>query len=90
MPRCLLCSRRILADAGITGVSDQALIDVIAAGNGSARNILDGVISIVLKVRRLSAAKAAVVSHDTDQQEASVSWLFAVCNSLIQVASASC
>jgi hypothetical protein len=53
--------RRILADAGITGVSDQALIDVIASGNGSARNILDGVISIVLKVRRLSAGQAAVV-----------------------------
>ena len=59
--RWLPICRRILADAGITGVSDQALIDVIASGNGSARNILDGVISIVLKVRRLSAAKAAVV-----------------------------
>jgi hypothetical protein len=59
--RWLPICRRILADAGVGGVSDQALIDVIASGNGSARNILDGVISIVLKVGRLSAEKAAVV-----------------------------
>ena len=78
-PRWLPLCRRILADAGVTGVSDQALINVIASGNGSARNILDAVISVVIKVRRQSAAQAAVVEHDTYKQKPARRWLFAIC-----------
>lgn len=34
--RWLPLARRIISDAGITGVSDQQLMDVIATGKGSA------------------------------------------------------
>lgn len=50
--RWLPVCRRILADAGINGISDQTLINVINTCNGSARNILDAVISIILNVER--------------------------------------
>lgn len=46
-------AHRILIDEGITGITDDALLDVIQAGNGSARTILDGIVSIVLEIRRL-------------------------------------
>jgi DNA polymerase III gamma/tau subunit len=48
-----LC-RRILSDTGIN-ISDQSLLKVIATGNGSARDILDSIVSIVLKVRQSNA-----------------------------------
>ena len=41
-------AKRIMADAGVTGITDQALVDVIATGNGSARLITDALISVVL------------------------------------------
>jgi DNA polymerase III delta prime subunit len=53
--------RQLLSDAGITGISDQALMDVIATGNGSARNILDAVISVILNVQRQRTKQTAVV-----------------------------
>ena len=59
--RWLPICRRILSDEGIVGVSDAALIAIIAAGNGSARNILDSVVSLVLKVRRVRHSPQLVV-----------------------------
>ena len=54
-----LC-RRILSDVGINNISDQSLLKVIATGNGSARDILDAVVSIVLKVERSNNSVAPV------------------------------
>lgn len=54
-------ARRILSDQGVIGVTDAALLSVIQAGNGSARNILDGIVSIVLKTRRLQMHATATV-----------------------------
>ena len=45
-------ARRILAHAGVTGVTDQQLTAVITSCNGSARNITDAIISVALKARR--------------------------------------
>jgi hypothetical protein len=59
--RWLPICRRLLEDAGITGISDQSLMDVIATGNGSARNILDSVISVILNVQRKHTQQLAVV-----------------------------
>lgn len=59
--RWLPICRSILSDQGIAGISDQALISVIQAGNGSARNILDAVISIVLSVKRQQLVATTVV-----------------------------
>lgn len=59
--RWLPICRKILSDQGIAGISDQALISVIQTGNGSARNILDAVISIVLSVKRQQHAVHSVV-----------------------------
>jgi replication-associated recombination protein RarA len=44
-------AQRIMRDAGITGVSDQQLTTVIATGRGSARDILDALVSVVLDAR---------------------------------------
>ena len=54
-----LC-RRVLSDAGINNISDQSLLKVIATGNGSARDILDSIVSIVLKVERSNNSVAPV------------------------------
>lgn len=59
--RWLPICRSILSDQGIAGISDQALISVIQTGNGSARNILDAVISIVLSVKRQQLVASTVV-----------------------------
>ena len=45
-------ARRILAVAGITGISDQLLEDVIAPCNGSARQIVSAIVDVALKARR--------------------------------------
>jgi DNA polymerase III gamma/tau subunit len=50
--RWIRICRRILKNEGIENISDQSLLDVIDSGNGSARDILDAVVSIVLKVKR--------------------------------------
>ena len=50
--RWLTICRRILDDEGIVNVSDQTLLKVIATGKGSARDILDAVVSIVLNTKR--------------------------------------
>lgn len=42
-------ARRIMHDAGVTGISDGQLLAVIATGNGSARDITDALIGVVLK-----------------------------------------
>ena len=50
--RWLPICRKILSDEGIVNVTDQTLLKVIQSGNGSARNILDEVVSIVLQAKR--------------------------------------
>ena len=41
-------AKRIMRDADISGINDQQLVDVIATGNGSARDILDALVSVVI------------------------------------------
>jgi hypothetical protein len=48
-----------LVDEGILNVTDQTLLKVIESGNGSARDILDAVVSIVLKAKRLQQVVVA-------------------------------
>lgn len=45
-------AKRILSDAGMSGISDAQLLAVIETGNGSARDILDAIVSIVLSVHQ--------------------------------------
>lgn len=40
-------ARRMLADCGVSGVSDQQLLPIIAAGKGCARDITDFIVSII-------------------------------------------
>lgn len=50
-------AKRIITDAGITGISDQQLLSVIETGKGSARDITDAVISVVLNVNSQAGAR---------------------------------
>ena len=61
--RWLPLARRILAHAGVGGVSDAQLAAVIQPCAGSARQIKSAVITLALRVRR--ASQGSVVSHDT-------------------------
>lgn len=55
-------AHRMLADAGITGIADQALIKVIDLCNGDARDIVTAIAALVLKVsRQRSVPSTAVV-----------------------------
>jgi DNA polymerase III delta prime subunit len=49
-------ARRMLVHAGVSGVTDEQLIPVIDACNGSARQIVDAIVTLALKVRRATAA----------------------------------
>jgi DNA polymerase III delta prime subunit len=53
-------ARRILSDSGLTGISDEQLLAVIETCNGSARNILDALISVVLNVNSHAANMRSV------------------------------
>jgi DNA polymerase III gamma/tau subunit len=44
-------AHRIMADAGLNGISDQQLLAVIQTGKGSARDITDALIDVVLEVQ---------------------------------------
>lgn len=44
-------AKRIMSDADISGICDEKLLPVIETGNGSARDITDALISVVLNVR---------------------------------------
>lgn len=48
-------ARRIVADAGLSGISDQQLLAVIETGKGSARDITDALIDVVLEVQDMQA-----------------------------------
>jgi replication-associated recombination protein RarA len=48
-------ARRILAHAGIGGISDEQLVAVIESCDGSARKITDAIIDIALRVRRAAS-----------------------------------
>ena len=54
-------ARRILKDAGMSGISDEQLLAVIDTGKGSARDILDAIVSIALDVQQQRAYMTAVV-----------------------------
>jgi replication-associated recombination protein RarA len=55
-------AKRMLADAGINGVTDAALTGIIEPCNGSARDIVTAITSLVLAVkRRQTAAQQTVV-----------------------------
>lgn len=49
-------ARRIMSDAGISGVNDQQLVDVITTGKGSARDILDALVSVILDTHACQVA----------------------------------
>lgn len=53
-------ARRILAHAGVTGVTDQQLTAVITPCNGSARDITDAIVSVALKARRANKQSVSV------------------------------
>lgn len=55
--RWLPICRKILNDEGIANVAVQTLLKVIESGNGSARNILDAMVSIVLMSKRNNVAE---------------------------------
>jgi replication-associated recombination protein RarA len=61
-------ARRILSDVGVSGVSDAALLEVIALGKGDGRNILDAIQDLVLKVYRKNAVAAAPAIAGTTTQ----------------------
>ena len=48
----MLRSRPIISDAGISGSSDQQPQSVIETGKGSARDITDALISVVLDAKK--------------------------------------
>lgn len=54
-------AKRVLSDAGISGISDKQLLAVIKTGNGSARDILDAIVTIVLNVQQQRTSPTAVV-----------------------------
>ena len=47
-------ARQMLEDCGVTGISDQQLLPIIAAGNGSAREITDFIVSIILQAKAVT------------------------------------
>ncbi len=58
-----LC-RRKLDEEGIFNVSDQTIIKVNAHGKGSARKILDAVVSIVLNTKRANQTKLTTTDKE--------------------------
>jgi DNA polymerase III delta prime subunit len=68
--RWLPLCRKILNDAGISNISNQTLLKVIACGRGSARNILDSIVSIVLKSHgeKLLTIKNVVSNCNLDKE----------------------
>jgi replication-associated recombination protein RarA len=53
-------ARRILSDAGMSGISDEQLLAVIDTGKGSARDILDATVELVLTVKQQQDPKKSV------------------------------
>ncbi|MDI9235018.1 AAA family ATPase [Limnohabitans lacus] len=53
-------AKRILSDAGISGISDKQLLAVIETGNGSARDILNAIVGIVLSVHQQRSSQTGV------------------------------
>lgn len=54
-------AKRILSDAGIAGISDKQLLAVIKTGKGSARDILDAIVAILLNVQEQRGSQTAVI-----------------------------
>jgi DNA polymerase III delta prime subunit len=45
----LTLARRLVEDSGLTGITDENLVSVIKTGKGSARDILDALMDVVLE-----------------------------------------
>ena len=64
-------AKRIMADAGIDGISDQQLLSVIEACKGSARDITDALVSVVLNVNeKHKQSNESSVPHTLRHQSA--------------------
>tara|TARA_B110000503_G_scaffold618_1_gene863 strand:+ start:1671 stop:2354 length:684 start_codon:yes stop_codon:yes gene_type:complete len=50
-------AHRMLAHAGVTGIKDTELIDVINTGDGSAREIITAIAQVAIKAHRLNQPK---------------------------------
>ncbi len=53
-------ARRILAEAGMSGIDEQVLLKLIAAQDGDARDILEAIKALIRRVMRARAAQAAM------------------------------
>ncbi|TXH88397.1 MAG: AAA family ATPase [Rhodoferax sp.] len=49
-------TRRMLADAGINSVKDATLVKIIEPFNGSARDVVNAIVQVIIKVQRLRTA----------------------------------
>lgn len=49
-------AHRILNDVKVTGITDDLLLQIIAAGKGSAREIISGIVRVALKRQRAISA----------------------------------
>ena len=49
-------AHRIMADAGLSGISDEQLVAVIQTAKGTARGIADALIDVVLEAKELQSA----------------------------------
>lgn len=58
-------AQRILSDHGVTGVATPQLLQVIATGNGSARDILDAIVDLILQVKRALLVPAQVAEFNS-------------------------
>ena len=58
-------ARRIMLDAGFTGISDQQLLAVIETGKGNARDITDALIDVVLEALDLLSAQVQNAQDST-------------------------
>jgi len=54
-------ARRILAHAGVSGISDAQLIALINPCNGSARDIVTAIVSVALRARRTAESQLLAV-----------------------------
>ncbi len=72
-------AKRIMSDAGIEGISDQQLLAVIETCKGSARNITDALVSVVLNVNEKHKENADssaphTLRHQSAQGKNTVTW----------------
>jgi replication-associated recombination protein RarA len=72
-------AKRIMADSGIEGISDQQLLSVIETCKGSARDITDALVSVVLNVKEkceesMVSSVPQTSSHQSNQSKHAFTW----------------